>query len=371
MTKYKWNIKELEQDINLIESKLQENNNNQLYDDLVKIQYMLSLKDNFDNVIETNRLSTRVNKLLNGYESDYSFSNSNDNHCKILKLINEDSKEILKSLNKYYLRKRRVKKYNRGLFEIILWTEYTFMTFDKNYYVQFNKFINSPRTCISDKAFDTWAIKLRGITKNYFNISFCNSLNDMLNFFHSFSFNQLNYGDNKPDDSIYEWTLEIFYYLIASDILKDKYYRDSYDIKYQVFNSLKAGLKEFEFIAYNNDSLEYDEDTKNYHISIQSSIYDNEMVQSYYKSINYKSLSLSIKNTYSTLLAIYLYNQYQMDKDKALKNIDILIKNVGRIEDNHMIEMLDIDIDDFVNCRYYDNFYKICKNEYKKKKRKL
>ena len=366
MTTYKWNLLNLKKDFYKI---IDTDNNKLIIDDLNKILYMLKYPNNFDNS-DVLLFKCEVESVLATIDPINDKEIKNDKQFKILKMINEDSKEILKSFSIHNLRKKRNKSNKRGLFEGILWVDYTLISLNKDYYSLFQELKSN--NCMSiNKNSDTWFIRLKSINKNYYNISYVDSLNDMSNLFYSFSYHQLDKEGNNRNDSIYDLTLEIYYFLIASDILKNKYYQDSYKIKYNVFNSLKAGLNEFEFITYHNDDLEYNKQTSNYRITKKSSMFDEELAQNFYKSIDYDSLSLSIKNTYSHLLAIYLYNQYQIDKEKSLANINKLIKIIGRVNDNEILKYLDIDINDFVNCNYFDNFYKTCKKEYKKKKRKL
>ena len=186
MTTYKWNLLNLKKDFYKI---IDTDNNKLIIDDLNKILYMLKYPNNFDNS-DVLLFKCEVESVLATIDPINDKEIKNDKQFKILKMINEDSKEILKSLNIHNLRKKRNKSNKRGLFEGILWVDYTLISLNKDYYSLFQELKNT--NCMSiNKNSDTWFIRLKSINKNYYSISYVDSLNDMSNLFYSFSYHQL------------------------------------------------------------------------------------------------------------------------------------------------------------------------------------
>ena len=89
--------------------------------------------------------------------------------------------------------------------------------------------------------------------------------------------------------SIFNQTLEIFFTYLTADNLKEKGYKQFYDIKYDLNNQFKRHLMDFKYIVTNNDRMKYDINKNKYVIESSSSLFNGELVNYYNKGVSYNT----------------------------------------------------------------------------------
>lgn len=379
MTQYKWNSEILADDIKKITQMDVDNNNPQVLADLRKISKMLEEPYSFDKSKRASYLYDITNNAIKKYSMDN--INFKNNNSKILyEKLEEIKKEANNNINianniKVYRLKpiKRIKVEKINYLEAINWVKYTFFDFNLNYFFNIDEFIDNGRIYINEddiKSRQTCVIPLYTINKSFSQINFNKSLYSIDNFLFCFLNSQLCKNNIKVKSSKFSKALEIFFYLTYSDLLKKHNYKNHYNIKYNVYNDFKSDLNEFIYITNNIDNLNYDCDNSKFFITRESSLYDGEMVAMFKRGVSYNRINNSFVNTYSHLLALYLYQQYNIDKYKTISDIKLITENIGLLPDDQLLKLLNIDINVLSKCNYLDDFVEKCKDDYSKIKRK-
>lgn len=379
MKQYKWNSEMVFDDIKKIKQIYAENNNIQALADLRKVSIMLKNSNCFDKPKRTSYLSDIVDNAIKLYSMDninVKNENSKDlcNKLEEIKKDNNNNIKIANNIKNHKLKRRKYIKVEKVNFsQAINWSKSTFLNFDLKYHCDFNNFIDNGRIYISDNTEEnkhTCVIPLYTINRVFSQINFRKNLFSIDDFLFCFLNSQVCKNKINIKSSKFSKTLEIFFYLIYSDLLKENNYKAHYDIKYNIYDNFKSRLNEFKYITNSSNNLVYNSNNSKFVINRDSSLYDGEMVAMFKRGVSYNRINSSFVNTYSHLLAIYLYQQYNIDKNKTKNDIKLLIENIGILPDDQLLKLLNIDLNILAQCNYLDDFVNKCKYEYTKIKRK-
>ncbi len=219
---------------------------------------------------------------------------------------------------------------------------------------------------------ETFVVTLKSLCKSYSNIKKCNGLGCIDDIIYCFCKTLLFESNNNRKTSVFNKTLETFFTLVSSDVLFEKGYKEFYNIRVGLYNSFKYKMDDFKYISYNASSIKYNNETDKYSIPEVSSMFDAEMTNYYKKDVSYDMLMKPIIGVYSYLLALYLYRQYKFNKDKTIKDIDILIKTTGILEDEQILNLLGIcDINQLFNEKDHYDLIENSKSDYSYMKKNM
>ena len=377
MNKYKWNIDEVENDVIDLKKMLKSYDGSVYYqalDDLMKIKFLLENLSRYDRPKRAGYVCNIVNGLINknsvAKDSDDVLLNNQLNNINLLNLDFINNISLYKFKRNVYLFKKKTDED-----ELILITKEILSNFNINLLDKFNDYVNSNKLNVSEDEYsddETFVVTLKSLCKSYSNIKKCNGLGCIDDIIYCFCKTLLFESNNNRKTSVFNKTLETFFTLVSSDVLFEKGYKEFYNIRVGLYNSFKYKMDDFKYISYNASSIKYNNETDKYSIPEVSSMFDAEMTNYYKKDVSYDMLMKPIIGVYSYLLALYLYRQYKFNKDKTIKDIDILIKTTGILEDEQILNLLGIcDINQLFNEKDHYDLIENSKSDYSYMKKNM
>ena len=376
MTKYKWDIENIASDIKLIEKKANAGQREAAIKDLRKISCLFDDIGNFNKEKRSLYVETILQNTIKrlGDTTDDITNDDTANQLQSLKHIGYISSNIKNDIGKYKLvRNKRFFTHNTDELEVLFLIKYMFYQFDKNMLYEFQNYLESKKLNIAESKMygeDCFTIVLRTINKAYSSVvksKKFNYIDDILYCYFKTKLFEL-CADRKP--SIFNQTLEIFFTYLTADALKEKGYKEFYDVKYDLYNQFKRYITDFQYIVGNYDKMKYDFNNNNYKIESSSSLFNGELVNYYSKGVSYKNMLEPFTGVYSNLLAVYLYQQNLTNKYKTINDINIMINNMGLISDEDLLYRLDIEEEALISLDYYHTFMNNVKDEYANVKKK-